>query len=82
MHSSFVEQISVTHRADYHAILLNEAMRLGVDLRLNCEVVEILFENRPQTVLRGGEMIDGDVVVGADGLYLYLHDVSTNILEI
>lgn len=59
---------SVIHRADYHGVLLDETLRLGGELRLDAEVVEIDYEaERPQVVLHTGEVISGDVIVGADG---------------
>jgi salicylate hydroxylase len=56
----------VIHRQDYHAILLEEAQRLGVAIKLDAEVVNLNFE-RTEVVLSGGEVIKGDVIVGADG---------------
>ena len=49
-------------------MLLNEAIRLGATLRKNAEVVDGHF-SRPNSyvVLRGGERIYGDVILGADG---------------
>ena len=58
---------SVIHRADYQEILLEEAMRLGMDFRTNCEVVQVLFHACPKAVLKNGEHVAGDVLVGADG---------------
>lgn len=41
---------------------------MGGALRLDAEVVEIDYEaERPQVVLHTGEVISGDVIVGADG---------------
>ncbi|KAJ9612792.1 hypothetical protein H2204_014897 [Knufia peltigerae] len=66
----------VIHRADYHGVLLDETLRLGGALRLDAEVVEIDYEaERPQVVLHTGEVISGDVIVGADGLWSKIRDI-------
>jgi salicylate hydroxylase len=57
----------VIHRADYHGVLLDEAVRLGVDVKLNSKVVDIDFSETPHVVLESGEFIEADVIVGADG---------------
>ncbi len=60
--------VSVIHRADYHTVLLNEALRLGADLRKNSEVVDGDFSPpKPYVLLQTGEKVEGDVIVGADG---------------
>jgi hypothetical protein len=64
----------VIHRQDYHTILLEEAQRLGAVIRLNADVAKLDFE-RTQAILSGGEVISGDVIVGADGR-LGLQDVQ------
>ena len=56
----------VVHRQDYHTILLEEAERLGAIIKLNADVAKLDFE-RTETVLSDGEVICGDVIVGADG---------------
>ena len=55
------------HRADYHQVLLDEAARLGATLRLDAEVVDIKTADNPHVVLQTGEVINADVIVGADG---------------
>jgi len=55
------------HRADYHKILVDEARRRGVDIRLNSHVKDIDFE-KPAVVLADGCEFRADVVIGADGL--------------
>ena len=57
---------SVIHRADYHEVMLNEAKRLGVQIRLGCNVESLDFE-RTEIVVEGGERLKADVIVGADG---------------
>lgn len=51
---------------DYHRILLDEAIRLGVDLQLGAEVKDIYTEE-PAVLLADGRYISADVVIGADG---------------
>ena len=58
--------LSVIHRADYQRILTEEAFRLRVNLRLGCDAQSVDFES-PSVTLNTGEIIKGDVVVGADG---------------
>jgi 2-polyprenyl-6-methoxyphenol hydroxylase-like FAD-dependent oxidoreductase len=66
--------ISVIHRADYHTVLLDEALRLGADLRKNSEVVDGNFSPpNPYVLLQTGEKVEGDVIIGADGRHLDLH---------
>ncbi|OAG34856.1 hypothetical protein AYO21_10961 [Fonsecaea monophora] len=66
----------VIHRADYHSVLLDEVSRLGGKLQLNAEVVDVKASaEKPKVVLRTGEVIDADVVVGADGLWSAIRDI-------
>ena len=55
------------HRADYHAILVEEAKRLGVTILLGSTAVGIDFE-KPSVKLAKGHDFHADVVLGADGL--------------
>lgn len=56
----------VIHRADLHSILLREALRLGVSIRLNSQIVRFnLCE--PSVDLASGEKYVADLVIGADG---------------
>ncbi|EFQ98941.1 salicylate hydroxylase [Nannizzia gypsea CBS 118893] len=55
------------HRADYHRILLREANRLGVDIRLDSTVIGIDFDS-PAVRLLDKPDFHADVVIGADGL--------------
>ncbi|KAK5217589.1 hypothetical protein LTS03_008282 [Exophiala xenobiotica] len=57
---------SVIHRADYHEIMLDEAKRLGVEIRLGCNVESLDF-GHTEVVLDNGEKLNADVIVGADG---------------
>lgn len=58
---------SVTHRADYQAILLESAVAAGASVRLGAEMVEIGFEET-RVILSDGTIFSGDVIVGADGV--------------
>jgi salicylate hydroxylase len=55
------------HRADYHRVLVSEARRLGVEIRLESHVVGVDFEG-PAVLLKDGERLEADLVIGADGL--------------
>lgn len=55
------------HRADYQRILYEEALELGVQVRLSAPVVSIDTEKPSVTISNGTEIV-GDVVVGADGI--------------
>ncbi|KAI9041063.1 putative salicylate hydroxylase [Aspergillus affinis] len=65
------------HRADYHAILLERAISLGAEIRLNASVEEVIFET-PQVILADGSRITGDVIVGADGLWSTVRNAILN----
>lgn len=56
------------HRADYQRVLVEEAERLGVEIRLGCDVVSVKCEYPPEARLADGQVVVGDVIVGADGL--------------
>ncbi|RAH46603.1 FAD/NAD(P)-binding domain-containing protein [Aspergillus brunneoviolaceus CBS 621.78] len=58
----------IIHRADYHRVLYEEAVRLGAEVRLGVAVEGVDFEG-PAVLLVGGERVRGDVVLGADGLW-------------
>ncbi|KAK5690401.1 hypothetical protein LTR97_012269 [Elasticomyces elasticus] len=60
----------VIHRARYHSLLLEEAIRLGVEVRLGCEVAEVKVKASVTVLtLQDGSTVSGDVVIGADGLW-------------
>ncbi|KAJ4263292.1 hypothetical protein NW762_006110 [Fusarium torreyae] len=65
---SFGETWMVIARPDYHEVLWNTAKEAGADLRLNCEMEAINFEDS-SIHLVGGEKLNADVIVGADGLW-------------
>lgn len=53
------------HRADLHSVLVKAARDAGVDLRTGAEVSHI---DGADAVLADGDVVKGDLVVGADGL--------------
>lgn len=54
------------HRADYHKILLDKALELGVVIRGSTRVDD--YEWSTQTaIVNGGERVQGDLLVIADG---------------
>lgn len=55
------------HRADYHKILVAEAERLGVSIRLGSTVTKIDFE-KPSLHLKDKPEFHADIIFGADGL--------------
>ncbi|RMD42239.1 hypothetical protein DV735_g2887, partial [Chaetothyriales sp. CBS 134920] len=56
------------HRADLQTLLVRRATELGVDIRLQSEVVDIDFSTATAT-LSGGQSVRGDVLLAADGLW-------------
>ena len=70
------------HRADYHGVLLDEATRLGAQLRLNAKVVDIDINTagKPSVVLESGDLVVADVIVGADGTFLGGDETKTREL--
>ncbi|KAI0028905.1 monooxygenase [Vararia minispora EC-137] len=73
---SYPQQIGDAHayngpRSDIHRILSARARELGVTIRLGC-AVESYFEDSTRgvagVVLRSGEHLEADIVVGADGV--------------
>ena len=58
------------HRADYFRVLVKEAKRLGVCIKVNCAVTRINCSNVPVSVGNSaGPDIQAEVVIGADGLH-------------
>lgn len=55
------------HRADYHAILVEEAQKAGVTMQLNSAVTGIDFD-APAVHIKDKPDFHADVVIGADGL--------------
>ena len=52
--------------------MLEEAQRLGVEIRLDCNVENLDFDHT-QVVLANGERLSADVIVGADGSSPNMH---------
>jgi flavin-dependent dehydrogenase len=55
------------HRADYQRVLYDAAVERGVTVRFDCRV-ESLNEDEPSVAINGGEVVKGDVIIGADGI--------------
>lgn len=55
------------HRAEYHRILVEEAVRLGATLLLGQNVVKVDFE-KPSVYMADGFEFIADLIIGADGL--------------
>lgn len=60
---------STIHRADYQRVLADEVLRLGAEMRFDCNVTKVdCHDVRPLVTLSTDEKISADIVVGADGL--------------
>ncbi|KAH0601404.1 hypothetical protein MHUMG1_00278 [Metarhizium humberi] len=55
------------HRADYMTVLLDEARRVGVRIRLGCDIDGVDLDT-PSVKLQNGHVYQADVVVGCDGI--------------
>ncbi|KHO01587.1 Aromatic-ring hydroxylase-like protein [Metarhizium album ARSEF 1941] len=55
------------HRADYMTVLLDEAQRVGVRIKLGCDVDSVDFDT-PSVRLKSGHVYQADVIVGSDGI--------------
>ncbi|MCJ1370037.1 hypothetical protein MMC20_001249, partial [Loxospora ochrophaea] len=56
------------HRVDLQRVMASRAQELGVSTRLSSRVVDVDFD-APAAILEGGERIQGDIVLCADGLW-------------
>ncbi|KIX06436.1 uncharacterized protein Z518_04412 [Rhinocladiella mackenziei CBS 650.93] len=56
------------HRADYHKILVDQAVRLGVVIQLNSFVTGIDFEQPAVYIKNRSKPFLADLIIGADGL--------------
>lgn len=68
------------HRADLHAALLERTRELGGKVRTGCRVVDVRTglgreRERVRVVLANGEEVEGDFVVGADGINSTLREI-------
>lgn len=55
------------HRADYQRVLYDAAVERGVTVRFDCRV-DSLNEDEPSVTIKGGEVVKGDIILGADGM--------------
>ncbi|KAM3414233.1 hypothetical protein BST61_g10890 [Cercospora zeina] len=62
------EHWRVIHREDYHAVLLEEALRLGAKLQLDAQVEQVNPSGTELTMV-DGSIMKADIVIGADGLW-------------
>ncbi|KAI9059101.1 hypothetical protein FKP32DRAFT_1688227 [Trametes sanguinea] len=70
------------HYSDLRRILAESAEEHGATLRGGCQVVSIEPDtNRPYVTLATGEVITGDVVIGADGCHVPPYHCRRIILE-
>ena len=61
-------QQTVIHRADLHNALIERALALSnVELRVNSPVAEVQFDPAA-VVLANGTVVEGDIVIAADGI--------------
>ena len=70
------------HRGDYHAMLLRLARTApGVRIRLNAAVRDVqpdpTVQGGPSVTLASGEVLHGDVIIGADGIKSTLQKAVT-----
>ncbi|KAI0377717.1 putative monooxygenase [Hypomontagnella monticulosa] len=56
------------HRADLQEAMVRRAQALGVDIRLDADVQYVDFQ-RVSVTLQDGELVEGDLILGADGLW-------------
>ncbi|KAI8975918.1 FAD/NAD(P)-binding domain-containing protein [Trametes punicea] len=72
----------VIHYTDLRRILAESAAEHGAVLRGGCQVVSIEPDlQRPYVTLASGEVVEGDVVVGADGCHMPTYHSRRIILE-
>ena len=72
------------HRADYHAMLLHLARTApGVRIRINASVRDVqpdpTLQGGPSVTLASGEVLYGDVIIGADGVKSVLQKSVTGV---
>ncbi|KAH7908344.1 monooxygenase [Hygrophoropsis aurantiaca] len=59
------------HRAEIHQVLFDHAVSLGVEIRMNQEVIEYWEDDEQDksgVILRGGERLEADLVIAGDGV--------------
>lgn len=57
------------HRSDYQKVLYEAAIENGVNIRLGCPVASI-DDTTASVTLKSGEVVQGDLIIGADGSYI------------
>jgi flavin-dependent dehydrogenase len=70
----FGERICAYHRVDLHRGLRELVEAAGVEIRLGCEVVDVVPE-KGEFGIRGGERITADFMVLADGCHVSLFEL-------
>lgn len=56
----------VVHRADFHVALHQRALQLGVEVKVNCKVVDYDLK-APAVTLANADSLSADLVIAADG---------------
>ncbi|KAL7622420.1 hypothetical protein AAE478_007925 [Parahypoxylon ruwenzoriense] len=56
------------HRADLQVAMVRRAQSVGVDIRLDADVVDVNFEYAAVTT-QDGQTVQGDLILGSDGLW-------------
>ncbi|TVY14562.1 FAD-dependent monooxygenase OpS4 [Lachnellula arida] len=64
---SFGASYYVVHRADFHVALHQRALQLGVDVKVNCKVVDYDLK-APAVTLANADSLSADLVIAADGV--------------
>ncbi len=74
----FVARSYILSRPGYQRFLYEEAGKLGVKFRFGSSA-ETVEDNatRPILILKNGERIEADLIVGADGMY-FMRSLSCN----
>ena len=67
----------VVHRAHFHEALHKRALQLGVAVELDRTVVEY-NEQSGSVVLANGSIVQGDLVVAADGMMRFIRKPCKN----
>jgi len=81
MHTGYTcpDRTRVLHREDYHRVLMDQASRIGVKIRLDSHVLSMSADGK-SVALQNGLTMYADVVVGADGSQishcLHVHHLS------
>ncbi len=59
----------VIHRGDLQHVLLEAAIREAVDIKTNARVVNVDSNFKARVELASGDWIEGDLLIGADGIH-------------